>query len=110
MHQVLKPRAANQSITDESGRPGTRKSNVGCDAIDEPWTNRIVPFVSRGSTAFFCHRNSRTSPLRVQCSVPCTFTSFILNLGYSNFRTGDSNQPPWTTFPRVTRSGIEECE
>src|SRR5215475_11726141 len=78
MHQVSKPRAANQAIADESDRPGTCKSNVGCDAIDEPWTNRIVPFVSRGSTAPFRHRNSRTSPLRVQCSVPCTLTSLIL--------------------------------
>jgi hypothetical protein len=35
-HQHTKPRRANQSITDEWGRPGTVKSNVGCDAIDEP--------------------------------------------------------------------------
>src|SRR5262245_41298321 len=78
MHQVSKPRAANQSIADESGRPGTCRSKVGCDAIDEPWTNRIVPLASRDSTLLLRHRNSRMSPLRVQCSVPCTVTSLII--------------------------------
>src|ERR1044071_2510526 len=79
MHQVSKPRAANQSITDESGRPGTRRSNVGCDAIEEPWTNKTVPFASCGSTALFRHRNRRTSPLRVQCSAFCTVATFALS-------------------------------
>ena len=44
MHQVSKPRAANQSITEESGRPGTVRSKVGCAAIEEPCTKRMVPF------------------------------------------------------------------
>ena len=48
-HQVSKPRAANQSITEESGRPGTCRSKVGCDAIDEPCTNRMVPAGPDGS-------------------------------------------------------------
>src|SRR5687768_7610255 len=70
MHQVSKPRAANQSITDESGRPGTVRSKVGCEAMDEPCTKRIVPFGVCPVGGAFCHRNSFTSPLRVQCSVP----------------------------------------
>jgi hypothetical protein len=32
--QQSKPRAQNQSITEDQGRPGTLKSNVGCEAID----------------------------------------------------------------------------
>src|SRR6266436_6110041 len=72
--QVSKPRAANQSMTEESGRPGTCRSKVGCDAIDEPCTNRMVPAFS-GSADRFSHRNSRTSPLLVQCSSPCTWIS-----------------------------------
>src|SRR5262245_17031624 len=69
MHQVSKPRAANQSITDESARPGTRRSKVGCEAMDEPCTNRIVPLGAPPGAAF-CQRQSLTSPLRVQCSMP----------------------------------------
>src|SRR6059058_2524638 len=38
-HQQTKPRRANQSMTDESARPGTVRSKVGCEAIDEPCTN-----------------------------------------------------------------------
>src|SRR5215208_5843549 len=72
--QVSKPRAANQSITEEPGRPGTCRSKVGCDAIEEPCTNRMVPAFS-GAAVRFSHRNSRTSPLLVQCSVPSTRTS-----------------------------------
>src|SRR2546428_833735 len=30
-------------MADESGRPGTWRSKVGVEAIDEPWTKRIVP-------------------------------------------------------------------
>ena len=30
------PCLANQSMTEESGRPGTLRSKVGCEAMDEP--------------------------------------------------------------------------
>src|SRR5260370_40682817 len=76
-HQQSKPRAANQSIAEESERPGTCRSKVGCEAIDEPCTNRIRPAVLAGSAAHLLKRKSFTSPLRVQCSVPvrraCSF-------------------------------------
>src|SRR3982750_2806693 len=68
MHQVAKPRSANHSIAEECGRPGTSRSKVGCEAIDEPCTKRIVPRVV--SCGDFCQRKIRTSPLRVQCSLP----------------------------------------
>src|SRR5687767_11805468 len=69
MHQVSKPRSANHSIAEECGRPGTCRSKVGCEAIDEPCTNRIVP---RGPPAAegLCHRKSLISPFLVQYSVP----------------------------------------
>src|SRR5215204_7286434 len=70
--QVSKPCAANQSIADEPGRPGTCRSNVGCEAMDEPCTNRMVPAFS-GASDRFSHRNSLTSPLVVQCSSPGTW-------------------------------------
>ncbi len=66
-HQQTKPRRANQSITEESGRPGTARSNVGCDAIDEPCTKSTAGLPS-GLPTNFSQRNRRTSPLRVQCS------------------------------------------
>src|SRR6266550_4352217 len=70
-HQQSKPRAANQSITEESLRPGTCRSKVGCEAIEEPCTNRMVPAGPVGSLAYFSHMNRRTSlPLLVQCSSP----------------------------------------
>src|SRR5229473_3673928 len=69
-HQQSKPRAANQSITELSGRPGTCRSKVGCDAMDEPCTNRMVPAGPEGSPAYFSNRNRRTSPFWVQCSSP----------------------------------------
>src|SRR5665213_228401 len=70
-HHATKPRRANQSITDESGRPGTARSNVGCDAIDEPCTNSTAGLPS-GVPTYFSHRNRRTPPLRVQCATPVT--------------------------------------
>jgi hypothetical protein len=74
-HQQTKPRCANQSITDESGRPGTERSNVGCDAIEEPWTNSTAG-LAEGEPTNFSHMKSRTSPsavgLVVQCSTPVT--------------------------------------
>src|SRR6185295_949574 len=80
--QQTKPRRANQSIADESGRPGTVRSNVGCDAIDEPWTNSTAGFPS-GVPANFSHRNRRTSPLLVQCSTPLTvvFSMALVRFG-----------------------------
>src|SRR6185436_18713805 len=74
-HQQTNPRLANQSITDESGRPGTVRSNVGCDAIDEPWTNSTAG-LSAGEPTNFSQRKRRTSPSAVgfvvQCSTPVT--------------------------------------
>src|SRR3989440_1889879 len=70
MHQVSKPRLANHSITEECGRPGTCRSKVGCEAIDEPCTKRIVPLGVPAAEGF-CQRKSLTAPLRVQCSLPC---------------------------------------
>src|SRR5438128_9585028 len=77
MHQVSKPRPANHSMAEECGRPGTCRSKVGCEAMDEPCTKRIVPRRFPGvpdGAAFFCHRKRRTSPagvaLVVQCSLP----------------------------------------
>src|SRR2546426_7231706 len=65
---VSKPRRANQSIAEESVRPGTCRSKVGCEAMEEPCTNRMVPAFGC-AVAGFSHRNRRTSPLSVQCSV-----------------------------------------
>src|SRR5438128_35636 len=70
-HQQTNPRRANQSITEESARPGTDRSKVGCDAIDEPWTNKTAGLPACEPT-YFSHRNKRTSPLLVQCSTPVT--------------------------------------
>src|SRR3954463_11662964 len=70
--QVSNPCAANQSMTDEPGRPGTCRSKVGCDAMEEPCTNRIVPRFS-APTERFSHMKSLASPLLVQCSSPCTW-------------------------------------
>src|SRR6266850_5454393 len=68
MVQVSKPCSTNHSIAEECARPGTCRSKVGCEAIDEPCTKRIVP---RGlPVAGLFQRNSLTSPLRVQCSLP----------------------------------------
>src|SRR3954447_15576148 len=62
-------------MAEESERPGTCRSNVGCDAIDEPCTNKMVPAGPDGSPAYFSHRKRRTSsPLLVQCSSPFTET------------------------------------
>src|SRR5215831_15741567 len=58
-------------MTDESGRPGTCRSKVGCEAIDEPCTKRTVPMDLAGSPAHFSKRNNFTPPsLVVQCSSP----------------------------------------
>src|SRR3974390_836531 len=72
-------------MTEESGRPSTCKSKVGCDAIDEPCTKRTVPAALFGSPPHFSNMNSFTTPsLLVQCSSPriaaARFTSFIVHL------------------------------
>src|SRR5512139_61514 len=77
MHQVSNPRAANQSMTEESGRPGTWRSKVGCEAIDDPCTKSTVPRFRVPAAAGFCHRKSLIGspffpPLLVQCSFPET--------------------------------------
>src|SRR5436305_13088354 len=58
-------------MADASLRPGTCRSKVGWDAIDEPRTNRMLPTSGRGWGEGLCHRNKRTSRgLDVQCSSP----------------------------------------
>src|SRR5215831_12720596 len=58
-------------MTEESARPGTCRSKVGCEAMDEPCTNKILPAWPEGSPACLFHRNRRTSlPFSVQCSSP----------------------------------------
>src|SRR5258708_23585452 len=59
-------------MAEEFGRHRTLRSNVGCDAMEDPWTNRIGAFALAGSTAHLFHRNSLTSPLLVQCSAPAS--------------------------------------
>src|SRR5258706_3761081 len=87
-HQQTKPRRANQSITDESGRPGTVRSNVGCEAIDEPCTKSTAGLPS-GEPTNFSHRKRRTSPSEVgfvvQWSTPitgsCAMVSWLMGVG-----------------------------
>src|SRR6476646_11414010 len=69
--QQTKPRLANQSITDESGLPGTARSNVGCDAIDEPCTKSNTG-LSAGDPTNFSHMKSRMPFFEASCSTPCT--------------------------------------
>src|SRR5262249_50855002 len=58
-------------MTEESARPGTCRSKVGCEAMDEPCTNKILPAGPEGPPACLFHRNRRTSlPFSVQCSSP----------------------------------------
>src|SRR6266852_3499117 len=82
MHQASKPRSANHSIAEECGRPGTCRSKVGCEAIEEPCTKRIVPRVL--AAAVLRQRKSLTSPLRVQCSVP--FIGSVIYPFYARIR------------------------
>src|SRR3954465_16038624 len=69
MVHVSKPRSANHSMADECGRPGTCRSKVGCEAIDEPCTKKIVPRAVPDATGL-CQRNSLMSPFLIQCSEP----------------------------------------
>src|SRR6185295_6805807 len=67
--------------------PGTSRSKVGCEAIDDPCTKRIVPLGAEGWR--FRQRKSRISPSLVgrlvQCSVP-----FIERLLCKNTARGKS--------------------
>src|SRR3990172_4188612 len=87
MHQASKPRAANQSMTEESGRPGTVRSKVGWEAIDEPCTKSTVPLGVVPAGGGFCHRNSLTSPLRIQCSSPTILAEAECCMQFSDFET-----------------------
>src|SRR5258708_19478204 len=58
-------------MAEESARPGACRSKVGCDAMDEPCTNRIRPAGPEGSPRCLFQRNKRTSlPFCIQCSSP----------------------------------------
>jgi hypothetical protein len=75
-HQQAKPRRANQSITDESGLPGTIKSNVGCDAIDEPCTNSTAGLPA-GESTNFSHKKSRMPLYDASCATPWTLAPSV---------------------------------
>ena len=60
-------------MPEESLRPGTSRSNTGRAAIEEPWTNRIVPAVcGLSATRLFQSASLTSAPLFVQCSSPVT--------------------------------------
>src|SRR5689334_15621002 len=84
--QHTKPRHASQSMTEESGRPGTVRSNVGCDAIDEPCTKSTTGLPC-GDPTNFSQRNRRTSRLNAQCSTPSTLESVVAALSISPFNS-----------------------
>src|SRR4030095_12938860 len=67
---------------EESGRPGTWRSKVGWEPIEEPWTKRIVPRGSVDPTAAFSQRNRRTGPFWVQCSRPRTAGSAVMERSF----------------------------
>src|SRR5215470_674147 len=84
-------------MAEEFGRPGTWRSKVGWEAIEEPWTNRIVAFAVAGSTAHLFHKNSFTSPLLVQCSTPANrwVVSFMERSFLARLRSpGSAGIPP----------------
>src|ERR1043165_1997945 len=80
-HQQTNPRRANQSIADESGRPGTVRSNVGCEAIEEPCTKSSAGLPS-GAPTNFSQRKRRTSPSAVrfvaQWATPVTVSPAVV--------------------------------
>src|SRR5262245_32461231 len=78
-HHVSYPRRAKWSMAEASGWPGTKRSNVGVDAIDEPCTNRMVPSGPGAVPAAFSHRNRRVDPLCVQCSRPTMLGSAVIS-------------------------------
>src|SRR5258708_5269112 len=101
-HQVSYPRAAKKSITEESGRPGTCRSNVGCEAMDDPCTNKIRPAGPEGSPAFLFHRKSFPPPfLVVQCSVPAIRSGLFMRDDLRLFMTTRLRRHVAT--PRLTR-------
>src|ERR1700691_3431479 len=103
-HQQSKFCRAKKSITEESGRPGTCRSNVGCAAMDEPWTNRMVPVVCFGSPAHFSNRNSFAPSLVVQYSSPLIAAadglviSFIVHLINESDVVGLDHLSPFGDF------------
>src|SRR5437762_12937920 len=100
--QQVKPRSANQSITDESARPGTLKSKVGCDAIDEPWTNNAAGLSSDVST-YFSQRKRRTSPLCVQCSLPVMGFTFVFVQRFMSKSSGSARDLPLIRVSNATQ-------
>src|SRR6516225_11573498 len=106
-HQQSKFFRAKKYIAEESARPGTCRSKVGCAAIDEPWTNRMVPAVLAGSPAHFSNRNSFAAPpsLVVQCSSALmaaadVATSFIVHLIDQRNVVGRDDLSPFGDFHR----------
>src|SRR5580704_5202271 len=103
-HQQSKFCRAKKSITEESGRPGTCRSNVGCAAMDEPCTNRMVPAVCCGSPADFSNMNSFAPPsLVVQWSSPLIAAagfviSFIVHLINESDVVGLDHLSPFGDF------------
>src|SRR5580692_180247 len=99
-HQQSKFCRAKKSITEESSRPGTCRSNVGCAAMDEPCTNRMVPAVCFGSPAHFSNMKSFAPSLVVQCSSPLIAAagfviSFIVHLcSFPGCDAARSGAPP----------------
>src|SRR6516165_979703 len=107
-------------MADESARPGTCRSKVGCEAMDEPCTNKILPAGPEGSPACLFHRNRRTSlPFSVQCSSPRMtaagemglFIAELLVLDVSlclfDHLVGESEQPIRHLEPRAGPIGFQ---
>src|SRR6266487_5185336 len=104
-HHVSQPRAAKKSIDEESARPGTCRSKVGCEAMDEPCTNRILPEGPEGSPPCLFHRNRRTSlPLFVQCSSPRVTVAGETGLFIVDSSSGSPPTLPIPAIPRVWES------
>src|SRR5262245_24873302 len=78
-------------MADESERPGTCKSNVGVEAMDEPWTKRIVPSRPGEVPARFSQRKRLTSPLVVQCSCPAMLGSAAISGSFPSARRSPSS-------------------
>src|SRR6478752_6444839 len=78
-------------MAEESGRPGTWRSKVGCPANDEPCKKRTVPGGFAGSPAHFSKRNSFTPPsLVVQWSSPLIVAAgLLISFIWSRVRSGD---------------------
>src|ERR1700730_9011422 len=94
-HQVSYPRAAKNSITEESGRPGTCRSKVGCEAMDDPCTKRIRPAAPDGSPACLFQRKSFTPPsFSVQCSVPLMRSGLFMPSLPLDCVVSDNPRPP----------------